>query len=151
MQNKYLINSAKRFWFWFWQKLMNGFAPSDIQGNYKRPKGILIDKTYDFQSNTEKTYLLVGNSCPWCHRTLLVYKLKNLSKKIKVIFLKADVKSGQWVFVEKFEGCENLYQFYKKAKKHKDEIPISGGLSFGICFALFFSFSFFIKHIISLW
>ena len=27
-------------------------------------------------------------------------------------------------------------------KKHKDEIPISGGLSFGICFALFFSCSY---------
>ena len=93
MQNKYLINFAKRLWFWFWQKLMNGFAPSDIQGNYKRPKGLLIDKTYDFQSNTEKTYLLVGNSCPWCHRTLLIYKLKNLSKKVKIIFLEADTVS----------------------------------------------------------
>ena len=118
MQNKYLIKFAKRFWFWFWQKLMNGFAPSDTQGNYKRPKGILIDKTYDFQSNTEKTYLLVGNSCPWCHRTLLVYKLKQLSKQVKVIFLEADINSGQWVFNEKFKGCESLNQFYKKASKH---------------------------------
>ena len=114
MQNKYLINSAKRFWFWFWQKLMNGFAPSDIQGNYKRPKGFLIDKTFNFQSNTEKTYLLVGNSCPWCHRTLLVYKLKQLSRQVKVIFLEADINSGQWVFNEKFKGCESLNQFIKK-------------------------------------
>ena len=35
MKNKYLINLAKRFWFWFWKKLMNGFAPTDQQGNYK--------------------------------------------------------------------------------------------------------------------
>ena len=118
MQNKYLINFTKRFWFWFWIRLMNGFAPSDAQGNYKRPKGILLDKTYDFKSNTENSYLLVGNSCPWCHRTLLIYKLKNLSKQVKVIFLEADINSGQWVFKETFKGCKTLSQFYKKASNH---------------------------------
>ncbi len=117
MQNKKLISFAKRFWFWFWTKLMNGFAPSDLQGNYKRPKGILINKTHDIKVNNANTYLLVGNSCPWCHRTLLVYKLKNLSKKVKVIFLEADFNSGQWIFSEKFEGCKTLHQFYKKAQK----------------------------------
>ena len=116
MQNKYLINFSKKFWFWFWTKLMDGFAPSDSQGNYRRPKGILIDKNYEFKFKKENIYLLVGNSCPWCHRTLLVYKLKNLSKKVKVIFLEADINSGQWIFNEKFEGCETLHKFYKKAK-----------------------------------
>jgi len=118
MQNKYLINSAKKFWFWFWTKLMSGFAPSDAQGNYKRPKGILVNKTNDFKSNNENSYLLVGNSCPWCHRTLLVYTLKKLSKKVKVIFLEADINNGQWVFNEKFKGCKTLQQFYKKAQKN---------------------------------
>ena len=118
MQNKYLINFSKKFWFWFWTKLMNGFAPSDLQGNYRRPSGILINKNHIFKGKNENTYLLVGNSCPWCHRTLLIYKLKNLSKKVKVIFLEADINSGQWIFNKKFEGCETLHQFYKKAQKH---------------------------------
>ncbi|MDC3138179.1 glutathione S-transferase family protein [Prochlorococcus sp. AH-716-I19] len=118
MQNKYLINFSKKFWFWFWTKLMNGFAPSDLQGNYRRPSGILINKNHVFKDKNENTYLLVGNSCPWCHRTLLIYKLKNLSKKVKVIFLEADINSGQWIFNEKFEGCDTLHQFYKKAQKH---------------------------------
>ena len=118
MQNKYLINFSKKFWFWFWTKLMNGFAPSDLQGNYRRPRGILINKNYEFKVKNENTYLLVGNSCPWCHRTLLIYKLKNLTKKVKIIFLGADINSGQWIFNEKFEGCETLHQFYKKAQKH---------------------------------
>ncbi len=118
MQNKYLINFSKKFWFWFWTKLMNGFAPSDLQGNYRRPSGILINKNHEFKDKNENTYLLVGNSCPWCHRTLLIYKLKNLSKEVKVIFLEADINSGQWIFNEKFEGCETLHQFYKKAQKH---------------------------------
>ena len=117
MQNKYLINFARQFWFWYWGKLMNGFAPSDLQGNYKRPRGILIDKTYKFKGNNKNTYLLVGNSCPWCHRTLLVYKLKNLSKELKVIFLEADINSGRWIFNEKFQGCKSLHEFYKKAQK----------------------------------
>ena len=118
MQNKYLINFSKKFWFWFWTKLMNGFAPSDLQGNYRRPSGILINKNYEFKVKNKNTYLLVGNSCPWCHRTLLIYKLKNLSKKVKVIFLEADINSGQWIFNEKFEGCDTLHQLYKKAQKH---------------------------------
>ena len=118
MQNKYLINFSKKFWFWFWTKLMNGFAPSDLQGNYRRPSGILINKNHEFEGKNENTYLLVGNSCPWCHRTLLIYKLKNLTKKVKIIFLGADINSGQWIFNEKFEGCETLHQFYKKAQKH---------------------------------
>ena len=118
MQNKYLINFSKKFWFWFWTKLMNGFAPSDLQGNYRRPSGILINKNHVFKGKNENTYLLVGNSCPWCHRTLLIYMLKNLSKKVKVIFLEADINSGQWIFNEKFEGCDTLHQFYKKAQKH---------------------------------
>ena len=118
MQNKYFINFSKKFWFWFWTKLMNGFAPSDLQGNYRRPSGIIINKNHVFKGKNENTYLLVGNSCPWCHRTLLIYKLKNLSKKVKVIFLEADINSGQWIFNEKFEGCDTLHQFYKKAQKH---------------------------------
>ena len=116
MQNKYLINFSKKFWFWFWTKLMNGFAPSDLQGNYRRPSGILINKNHVFKGKNENIYLLVGNSCPWCHRTLLIYKLKNLSKKVKVIFLEADINSGQWIFNEKFEGCDTLHKFYKKAQ-----------------------------------
>ena len=50
MQNKYVINFSKKFWFWFWTKLMNGFAPSDLQGNYRRPRGILINKNYKKES-----------------------------------------------------------------------------------------------------
>ena len=110
---------------------MDGFAPSDMYGNYKRPKGILIEKINSFENNNEQVFLLVGNSCPWCHRTLLVYKLKNLSKKIKVIFLEADINSGQWVFNEKFKGCKTLNQFYKKGLQNnffRPTLPLLFGL-----------------------
>jgi len=104
MQNIYLIKASKKFWFWFWNQLMNGFAPSDLHGNYKRPKGITIDSEYDINNENGQIYLLVGNSCPWCQRTLLVHEIKHLSKKVKVIFLKADVEHGEWIFNTNFKG-----------------------------------------------
>ena len=117
MQNKYLIKASKKFWFWFWTQLMNGFAPSDIQGNYKRPSGITINSKYNISNENGQIYLLVGNSCPWCQRTLLVYEIKHLSKKVKVIFLKADVEHGEWIFNTKIKGCTRLTDLYKKANK----------------------------------
>ena len=117
MQNKYLIKASNKFWFWFWTKLMNGFAPSDIQGNYKRPAGITIKSEYDISNKNGQMYLFVGNSCPWCQRTLLVHKIKHLSKEVKVVFLKADVEHGEWIFNKKIKGCARLSDLYKKANK----------------------------------
>ena len=119
MQNKYLIKASKKFWFWFWIQLMNGFAPSDIQGNYKRPRGITIDRKYDICDEKEQIYLLVGNSCPWCQRTLLVHEIKHLSNKVKVIFLKADVEHGEWIFNKNIKGCYRLSELYKKSNEKK--------------------------------
>jgi len=96
---------------------MNGFAPSDIQGNYKRPKGITINNEYDICNEEGQIYLLVGNSCPWCQRTLIIHEIKNLSEKVEVIFLKADVEHGEWIFNENFKGCIRLSEIYKKANK----------------------------------
>jgi len=96
---------------------MNGFAPSDLHGNYKRPKGITIDSKYDINNENGQIYLLVGNSCPWCQRTLLVHEIKHLFKKVKVIFLKADLEHGEWIFNKKFKGCMRLSDLYKKANK----------------------------------
>jgi len=96
---------------------MNGFAPSDLQGNYKRPTGITIDSEYDINNENGQIYLLVGNSCPWCQRTLLVHKIKNLSKKVKVIFLKADIEHGEWIFNTRIKGFKRLSELYKKANK----------------------------------
>ena len=117
MQNKYLTKASRKFWFWFWTQLMNGFAPSDLHGNYKRPKGITTNNEYDINNENGQIYLLVGHSCPWCQRTLLVHEIKDLSKKVKVIFLKADVEHGEWIFNKKIKGCARLSELYKKANK----------------------------------
>jgi len=113
--NKYQIYLARKFMFWYWQKLMDGFAPSDKLGNYKRPKS---DKNrnnlkIDFSLN-KNIFLLVGSACPWCHRVILLTTLKNLSSKIKIIFLKPNFNTGQWVFKDKFYGNKTLEEIYKK-------------------------------------
>ncbi len=117
MQNRYLINFSQKLWFCFWTNLMNGFAPSDLQGNYKRPGGIKMYSDYDIDNENGQIYLLVGNSCPWCHRTLLVYQIRDLHKEIKVILLKANIDHGEWIFEKKFKGCNSLSELYRKANK----------------------------------
>ena len=98
---------------------MNGFAPADIQGNYIRPVGIQINREYEINDENGEIHLLVGNSCPWCHRTLLVHKIKSLQQKVKVTTLEADVDNGEWIFKKKLKGCIRLSDFYKKAHNNK--------------------------------
>tara|TARA_B100000131_G_scaffold320992_1_gene370519 strand:- start:1231 stop:2205 length:975 start_codon:yes stop_codon:yes gene_type:complete len=115
--NKYIIFFARKLWFWGWSKLMNGFAPSDKNGNYKRPYGLFLDQTFQINFQEENIlYLLVGASCPWCHRTLLSYQLQDLSNVIKIIFLKPDINEGRWVFKEKFYGYKTLREIYKNSQ-----------------------------------
>ena len=115
-KNKYLIIFARKFWFWYWLRLMNGFAPSDINGNYKRPRGAKDSSKLKFyQKKTKTLYLLIGSTCPWCHRTLLIYKLKNLSERIRLIFLNPRFEDGEWTFKKDFFGMKTLSEIYSKS------------------------------------
>ena len=118
--NNYIVTIARKFWFWFWMKLMNGFAPSDKDGNYRRPNGFEITKKFDFQLNNDKNYyLLLGHSCPWCHRVLIAHKLFNLSKNIRIIFLNPNYERGEWIFKEEFYKNKYLKDIYKKSNQIK--------------------------------
>ena len=118
--NKYIILITRKFWFWFWVKLMDGFAPSDKNGNYKRPKGFSNNMKQGLDINkNENLYLLVGSTCPWCHRLIISYTLLNLSNKIKIIFLKPNYKTGEWIFKTNFYNCKNLKEVYEKCDQPK--------------------------------
>ena len=127
-KNRYLIIFARKFWFWYWKKLMNGFAPSDLHGNYKRPQVIKDNSNPKFNSqNISNLYLLIGSTCPWCHRTLLIYRLKNLSQKINIIFLNPRYQDGEWIFKEHFFGIKTLSEIYSQCKlniKSRPTLPI---------------------------
>ena len=113
--NKYIIFIARQFWFWFWMKLMDGFAPSDKKGNYKRPKGFVYNENSEININENKNLcLLVGSTCPWCHRLIISCTLLNLSNRIKIIFLKPNYQTGEWIFQKDFYNCKNLKEVYAK-------------------------------------
>ena len=115
--NKFIVSIARQLWFWFWMKLMDGFAPSDKNGNYARPKGFSY---HNLKVNKNKNYyLLVGATCPWCHRLMITYKLLNLSNKIKINFLIPKYKTGEWIFKKKFYNCKNLNEVYIKCNQTK--------------------------------
>ena len=115
--NKHIVSIARQLWFWLWMKLMDGFAPSDRNGNYARPKGLSY---HNLKVNKNKNYyLLVGATCPWCHRLMITYKLLNLSNKIKINLLIPKYKTGEWIFKKKFYNCKNLNEVYIKCNQTK--------------------------------
>ena len=115
--NKHIVSIARQLWFWLWMKLMDGFAPSDKNGNYARPKGFSY---HNLKFNKNKNYyLLVGATCPWCHRLMITYKLLNLSNKIKINLLIPKYKTGEWIFKKKFYNCKNLNEVYIKCNQTK--------------------------------
>ena len=115
--NKHIVSIARQLWFWLWMKLMDGFAPSDKNGNYVRPKGF---SNHNLKVNKNKNYyLLVGATCPWCHRLMITYKLLNLSNKIKINLLIPKYKTGEWIFKKKFYNCKNLNEVYIKCNQTK--------------------------------
>ena len=126
--NKYLINLARGLWFWFWMRLMDGFAPSDRNGNYKRPKGLNFNLKLNYILDKKaSTYLLVGKTCPWCHRTLILLKLLNLSEEVKIIFLEPDYLNGEWIFKEsfyKFKKLNKLYQALHNKEIFRATLPL---------------------------
>ena len=116
--SSFLIYFARNFWFWFWRRLMDGFAPSDNKGNYLRPKGISSDNSFQSESIKNKSlFLLVGVTCPWCHRTVIVHKLKNLSKEIPIIYMKGKYETGEWVFEKEFYKHKTLKSIYKRSNQ----------------------------------
>tara|TARA_B100000674_G_scaffold208114_1_gene170241 strand:- start:73 stop:963 length:891 start_codon:yes stop_codon:yes gene_type:complete len=100
-------------------KLMDGFAPSDINGNYERPKGFSYNDSNININKNKDYYLLVGSTCPWCHRLIISYKLLNLKNSIKIIFLVPKYETGEWIFKEKFYNCKNLREIYVKCDQTK--------------------------------
>ena len=118
--NKNIISIARQFWFWLWMRLMDGFAPSDRNGNYLRPKVLsYYDNPKNYLSKKQNFYLLVGSTCPWCHRLLISFTLLNLSNKVKIIFLIPNYKNGEWIFEKDFYNCKNLGEVYIKCNQPK--------------------------------
>tara|TARA_Y100001968_G_C19438502_1_gene761165 strand:+ start:1741 stop:2718 length:978 start_codon:yes stop_codon:yes gene_type:complete len=114
-----LVCTAKKAWNWQWQQLMNGLAPSDKSGNYKRPKSqkqqspVLLKSDLFNRTSQQLPVLVIGRSCPWAHRTWLVYHLRGLDKTLNLLIAQANSNEGRWRIDPPFLKCKSLTALYK--------------------------------------
>jgi len=82
------VKAARQIWNFEWKILMNGLAPSDSEGNYKRPvnlqKIIQLPTKADLKNrdSDQRPGLIVGKSCPWAHRVWMIYEIKGFQDLI---------------------------------------------------------------------
>ena len=80
------VKAARDIWSFEWKVLMNGLAPSDSNGNYRRPINIQLRNQIPTQedlknrASNQMPGLIVGKSCPWAHRAWIVHEIKGLKK-----------------------------------------------------------------------
>tara|TARA_B100000965_G_scaffold104850_1_gene86407 strand:+ start:1087 stop:2067 length:981 start_codon:yes stop_codon:yes gene_type:complete len=119
------VKFARQIWNLQWKTLMNGLAPADSGGNYKRPinlqKQIQIPSKEDLEnrSSNQRPGLIVGQSCPWAHRAWMMYEIKGLNKSINLHIAQVDNAGGRWLLDPPIKGCSNLQKLYQKCGNHE--------------------------------
>ncbi len=122
-----IVNAARIGWKWQWNQLMNGLAPSNSEGSYKRPLSahqdtlVLSEKELSNRDSLRLPHLIVGASCPWAHRTWLIYEFRELSNSIKLIIAKPDHTTGRWRLEPPWLGCSSLMQLYKSCNSRNTQ------------------------------
>ena len=119
------VKAARQIWSFEWKILMNGLAPSDSSGNYKRPKNfqkqiqIPTKEELRNRSSNEMPGLIVGKSCPWAHRAWIIYEIKGLNKSINLHIAQVDNAKGRWILDPPIKGCKSLEKLYRKCGNHQ--------------------------------
>lgn len=115
-----IISLGKFVWTTMWKIMMSQLAPRNKSGEYLRPESQFrnfisseVDRPYPPEKGRYK--LIVGMSCPWAHRTLVVRTLKGLEEVIGVIQVSLSSDRGGWVFDREEEGCTSLAELYQLA------------------------------------
>ena len=109
-----IVNSARMGWRWEWKQLMNGLGPSDANGSYQRPPSQLQNAKVPLAQDLLKRpkaqipRLIIGRSCPWAHRTWLVYELRQLQNTLSILISKADHNAGRWAIEPPWLECDSL-------------------------------------------
>ncbi len=127
-----VVATARMGWKWQWNQLMNGLAPADKNGSYRRPPSQKqearspLPEELQTREADQLPRLIVGRSCPWAHRTWLVYKLCNLENSLRLVIAKADHKAGQWKIDPPWLGCNSLLALYRRCNtppSHRATVP----------------------------
>ena len=112
-----LVATARHLWHWQWQRLMDGLAPADAAGHYRRRPSQFSGSALEpllaqALACSSRPWLIVGRSCPWAHRTWLVHQLRGLHEAIELVVVEPDPQAGRWVFPEPRLGCSSLQELY---------------------------------------
>ncbi|KGG13145.1 MULTISPECIES: glutathione S-transferase C-terminal domain-containing protein [Prochlorococcus] len=127
-----IVAFTRDTWKWEWIQLMKGLAPADKEGNYKRVPSqknnahIQHPETLVNRSKNELPFLIIGRSCPWAHRTWLVYILRGLQNNIDLKLATPDPQGGRWLIEPNFMGCKTLLELYKLCRtppSHRATVP----------------------------
>ena len=120
-----LVNAAREIWNCEWNILMNGLAPSDSKGNYRRPQNlqpeiqIPTEEDLEVRDIDQKPYLIIGKSCPWAHRVWIMHEIKGLKASINLHIAQVSTSSGRWILEPNLKGCKTLQELYKKCNYSK--------------------------------
>ena len=127
-----IVSTARTGWKWQWNQLMNGLAPADKSGNFCRKpsqaQNAILPNPSDLlnRSIDEFPILVIGRSCPWAHRTWLMYELRNLSSSLNLLIAHPDYKGGLWKISPSWKGCQSLlelYKFFNSPPTHRATVP----------------------------
>ncbi len=116
-----IIGTGRWIWTSMWHLMMSNLAPRNPSGAYQRPESqfrnaIALDQNAIFPAAENRYALIVGEGCPWAHRTLVARTLKGLEEAIKVVKVLPDVNAGGWKFETPYEGCASLPELYRKSQ-----------------------------------
>jgi putative glutathione S-transferase len=119
------VKAARDIWSFEWKILMNGLAPSDSNGNYKRPiniqQQIQIPTKEDLKNRASNQMpgLIIGRSCPWAHRAWIIHEIKGLKKSINLHIAQVDKEGGRWRLDPPIKGCKTLQELYQKCGNYQ--------------------------------
>jgi glutathionyl-hydroquinone reductase len=118
---KLIIKLGKFVWTTLWHMMMSKLAPRNTSGEYIRPSSqfrnfVGKEEGNPYQPAVGRYNLIVGLSCPWAHRTLVVRTLKGLEEVLSVTIVSPSPIEGGWVFDKEYEGCRTLAELYQLAE-----------------------------------
>lgn len=135
-----IIGTGRWVWSSLWHLMMSQMAPRSTSGAYQRPESSFrrricaasaddaasadtdalpssgANLAADFPAEPGRYLLIVGEGCPWAHRTLVVRALKGLEAAIDVVKVSPNVNAGGWKFDVPFEGLTTLPELYLRGQ-----------------------------------
>ena len=128
-----VVMAARSGWMWQWHRLMGGLGPADRAVNYTRPASDHLEASQPETDELigrpveQRPCLIIGRSCPWAHRTWLVYQLRDLDDTLNLRMACADHRAGRWRLDPPWLSCNSLLELYQQCQappSHRATVPV---------------------------